>query len=399
MTEGSGAPRGSRHYLNIIALLIVVFVVGTFFGANASGLIGRLGFGFAQDPFAKVGLVQNLIEQYHVTENPLPVDEAVDNAIRGMLSTVDGGYTRYETAAEADAFDQSALQGVYTGIGIQSLYRTNELEVEIVFRGSPAEAAGVKVLDRIIAVDGDPVKGHTQAEINGKIRGEAGTSVTLTILRDDDPTPISLSIVRGVITTPVVDHWVVGDVGVAAMYRFTETAPGQLREAVVDLKNQGVKAIVFDLRSNGGGLLDSAREIADLFLPADQVIVRVVDRQGEEETYQTYQEQVWDGPLAVLVNGGSASASEVVSGALQDYQRATLLGTTSFGKGTVQVPYQLTDGSRVWVTQYRYLTPNSRDIHQKGLTPDVVIEQPEEAKSDLQLQSAIEYVRENLIGR
>lgn len=399
MTEGSGAPRGSRHYLNIIALMIVVFVVGTLFGANASGLAGRLGFGLVASPFDKVGVIQDLIEQYHVTENPLPEDVAIDNAIRGMLAPVDGGYTRYETAEEAQAFDQSALQGTYTGIGIQSLYRTDELEVEIVFRGQPAEAAGVKVLDRIVAVDGALVKGHTQAEINNKIRGEAGTSVTLTIMRGDDPNPISLTIVRAVVTTPVVDHWVEGEIGIAAMYRFTETAPGQLREAILDLKEQGVKAIVFDLRSNGGGLLDSAREIVDLFVPREQIIVRVVDRQGEETSYQTHQDAIWTGPLAVLLNGGSASASEVVSGALQDYQRATLLGTVSFGKGTVQVPYQLTDGSRVWVTQYRYLTPDGRDIHQQGLTPDVLIEQPEDAKTDLQLEQTVEYVQNHLLGR
>jgi carboxyl-terminal processing protease len=197
----------------------------------------------------------------------------------------------------------------------------------------------------------------------------------------------------------VVDHWVDGDVGVAAMYRFTETAPGQLQEAILDLKNQGVKAIILDLRSNGGGLLDSAREIANFFLPKYQVIVRVVDRQGNEETYQTTQVPIWEGPLAVLVNSGSASASEVVSGALQDYQRASLLGVLSFGKGTVQVPYQLSDGSRVWVTQYHYLTPNGRDINQKGLTPDVIIEQPENAKTDQQLAKAVQYVTDYLLER
>lgn len=399
MTEGSGAPRNSRHYLNIIAVMIVVFVVGTLFGLNAGNLAQRFGVGLVTNPFQKLAVIYDLINTYHVSEDALQDPEAIDNAIRGMLAQVDGGYTRYETAEEAKEFTQSALEGTYTGVGIQSIYQPDQLEVEIVFRGSPAESAGVKVHDRIIAVDGDAVKGHTQAEINGKIRGQAGTSVTLTILRENEASPLVITIPRGVITLPVVDHWVSGEVGVAAMYRFTETAPGQLREAILDLKAQGVKAIIFDLRSNGGGLLDSAREIASFFLPRDQVIVRAVDRQGNEESYSTAQDPIWDGPLAVLLNGGSASASEVVSGALQDHQRASLLGVTSFGKGTVQVPYQLSDGSRIWVTQYHYLTPNGRDINHKGLTPDVVIEQPDDAKTDLQLAEAVQYVTENLLSR
>lgn len=390
--------RRSRGSLGSITLLIAVFVVGTLFGVNANNLLGQFGLQLGSSPFDKIDAIHELVNRYHVSENALDNQQAVDDAIRGMLSGVDGGYTRYETANEADQFDQTALQGTYQGIGIQSMYLPDELRVEIVFRGSPAEAAGIKVLDRVIAVNGELVRGHTQAEINNKIRGEAGTDVTLTIMREGHSAPLSLTITRGVITTPVVDHWVEGEVGIAAMYRFTETAPGQLREAIIDLKNQGVKAILFDLRSNGGGLLDSARQITDIFLPADSVIVRVVDRYGREEIYQTFQEEIWTGPLAVLVNGGSASASEVVAGALQDHQRATLLGAVSFGKGTVQVPYQLSDGSRVWVTQYRYLTPDGRDIQDKGLTPDVAIEQPEDAQADVQLAEAAKFVQENLLG-
>ncbi|HBK84395.1 MAG TPA: hypothetical protein DDZ53_00005, partial [Firmicutes bacterium] len=220
-----------------------------------------------------------------------------------------------------------------------------------------------------------------------------------TIIRDGEPAPLNVSIKRGVIALPVVDHWVDGEVGVVAMYRFTETAPGQLQEAILALKEQQVSAILFDLRSNGGGLLYSAQEIVDFFLPADKVIVRQVDRSGAEQVLKTRQQAIWDGPLAILLNSASASASEVVAGALQDHERAVLLGEVSFGKGTVQVPYQMTDGSRLWITQYRYLTPAGRDINKKGLTPDVSIEQPEDTKVDIQLEQAVKYVKENLIRR
>jgi len=165
------------------------------------------------------------------------------------------------------------------------------------------------------------------------------------------------------------------------------------------LKSKNVAAILLDLRSNGGGLLYSAQEIVDFFLPPDMVVVRQVDRDGREQVLKTRAEAIWDGPLAILMNGASASASEIVAGALQDYGRAVLLGEVSFGKGTVQVPYNLSDGSRLWITQYRYLTPNGRDINQHGLAPDVAITQPEEAQTDEQLAEAILYVSNNLVNR
>ena len=371
--------------------------MGSYLAATC-GLAKYLGFNVVDGSFGKVEAIYNLVQDYHVDPEALPLESAVDNAIRGMLVQADGGYTRYETLEEAKEFNQSALEGTYTGVGIQSIYRTDELEVEIVFRGSPAEASGVKVRDRVIAVDGQPVKGKTQAEVNKMIRGEPGTDVTLTILREGETAPLSITITRGVIALPVVEHWVDGKIGVVAMYRFTETAPEQLQEAVLSLKNKNVEAILFDLRSNGGGLLSSAQEITDFFLPKDKVIVRQVDRYEREQVLKTEEEPIWDGPLAILMNGASASASEVVAGALQDHQRALLLGDVSFGKGTVQVPYPLTDGSRLWITQYKYLTPEGRDINKKGLTPDQVIEQPEGAQEDVQLQQAIKYVAKNLIG-
>ncbi|MGI6343941.1 MAG: S41 family peptidase [Bacillota bacterium] len=400
MHAGQERSHSSRRYLNYIALLLVVFIVGTLFGANVRGISEQLGLGLGSgsERFAKVETIYNLVRNTHVDPNVLKDQQAVDGAIRGMLAEVDGGYTRYETAEEARQFNESVLEGTYVGVGIQSTFLVDELEVEIVFRGSPAEAAGVRVRDRVIAVDGVPVKGHTQAEINGKIRGEEGTEVTLTILREGEPTPLNISIVRGVIALPVVDSWVVQDVGVVALYRFTENASGQLKEAILNLKGQGVKAILFDLRSNGGGLLHAAQQIAGFFLPSGTAVVRQVDRFGHEVVLQTEAATIWDGPLAILLNEGSASASEVVAGALQDHERATLLGERSYGKGTVQVPHPLADGSRVWVTQYQYLTPKGHTVDKQGLTPDVPISQPEDATTDVQLEAAIDFMQLSLVG-
>lgn len=392
--------RGRQSRLGLVAILVVVFVAGVLLGTNARGLGQRFGIYVGGNSFAKLEAIYTLVKQNHVESGALNQGRAIDDAIRGMLPHVDGGYTRYETPAEVLEFNQSALEGKYPGVGIQSKApTTGEMEVEIVFRGSPAEASGVKVRDRIIAVDGESIKDLTQIDINNRIRGEAGTKVTLTVIREGEPAPLNIPIVRALISLPVVDHWVDGDVGVVAMYRFTETAPGQLREAIIDLKNQQVAGIVFDLRSNGGGLLYSAQEIVDFFLPADKVIVRQVDRGGSEEVLKTKDATIWDGPLAILLNNGSASASEVVAGALQDHERATLLGDVSFGKGTVQVPYPLTDGSRLWITQYRYLTPEGKDIHNKGLAPDFSISQPEDAQQDEQLRQAVKYMQENMLQR
>lgn len=392
--------RNRRSSLGIIALVLVVFFTGVLLGTNLRGLAHRLGINLVDNSFAKLEAVYTWVKEHHVDPDALDPTRAVEDAIRGMLPHVDGGYTRYESAEEAAEFNQSTLEGKYSGVGIQSKPPTSgEMEVEIVFRGSPAEASGVKVRDKIIAVDGQVIKGLTQTDINNRIRGEAGTEVTLTIVREGESAPLNISIRRGLIALPVVDHWVDGEVGVVAMYRFTETAPGQLREAILDLKQQQVSAILFDLRSNGGGLLYSAQEIVDFFLPGDKLIVRQVDRRGVEQVLKTTEGTIWDGPLAVLLNSASASASEVVAGALQDHERAVLLGEVSFGKGTVQVPYPMTDGSRLWITQYRYLTPEGRDIHQKGLTPDVSIDQPENVRVDEQLRQAVKYVKDNMLQR
>ncbi len=400
METGQGFSRNRRSKLGIIALVLLVFFTGVLLGTNLRGIAHRLGINLVDNSFAKLEAVYTWVKEHHVDPDALDPTRAVDDAIRGMLPHVDGGYTRYESAEEAAEFNQSTIEGKYTGVGIQSKPPTSgEMEVEIVFRGSPAEAAGVKVRDKVMAVDGQAIKGLTQIDINNRIRGEAGTAVTLTILREGESAPLNITIERGVIALPVVDHWVEGDVGVVAMYRFTETAPGQLREAILDLKEQQVAAILFDLRSNGGGLLYSAQEIVDFFLPAGEVIVREVDRYGVEQVPKTKEGTIWDGPLAILLNGGSASASEVVAGALQDHDRAILLGEVSFGKGTVQVPYPMTDGSRLWITQYRYLTPSGRDINKKGLTPDVIIEQPENAQVDEQLQQAVKYVKDNMVQK
>lgn len=379
--------------------MIVVFVVGTFFGANARGLTQYFGFQSGAGAFGKVDAIYNYVRDYHVNPDAIEQIGAVDNAIRGMLAGVDGGYTRYETAEEAAQFNQSAIEGEYAGIGIQSIYRPTELEVEVVFRGSPAERAGVKVKDHIIAVDGDPVKGKTQKEINSRIRGPEGTEVTLTVMREGVEEALRITIVRAKIKIPVVDYRMEGDIGLLIHTSFTEPSPTQLRSGIEALKAEGAKAILLDLRFNPGGLLSSAEAIADLFLPKDKVIVRQVDRNGNEQVSSTRYDAVYDGPLYVLINEGSASASEVVSGALQDHGRATLIGVTSFGKGTVQVPYGLVDGSRVWITQYRYLTPNGRDINKTGLMPDVRIEQPDDASTDQQLQETLDFVRGQLAGR
>ncbi|NLW17063.1 MAG: PDZ domain-containing protein [Firmicutes bacterium] len=392
--------RRRRSSLGIIALVLVVFSVGVLFGANLRSIAHRFGIHLVDNSFAKLEAIYSWVKQHHVDPDALDPLRAVEDAIRGMLPHVDGGYTRYESAEEAKEFTQSTLEGKYSGVGIQSKPPVGgEMEVEIVFRGSPAEASGVKVRDKIIAVDGQTIMGLTQMEINSRIRGEAGTEVTLTILREGEPAPLNITIRRGIITLPVVDYWVDGEIGIIAMNRFTETAPEQLREAIEAVKQKQVEAILLDLRSNGGGLLYSAQEIVDFFLPADQVIVRQVDRYGNEQILKTTGGTIWDGPLAILLNGASASASEVVAGALQDHKRAVLLGEVSFGKGTVQVPYPLPDGSRLWITQYRYLTPAGQDIHEKGLSPDYVIEQPEKAQVDEQLQQAVKYVREKMLQK
>ena len=301
-------------------------------------------------------------------------------AIREMLDQLDDPYTRFMDPREFRDM-QIDTSGELTGVGIQLTQdeETDELIVVSPIEDTPAFEAGVLAQDVIVEIDGQSTEGMNVNDAVNLIRGPVGTEITLTIRRGEQELDFQLR--RDLIEIHPVRYSLqeteTGDVGYIRLTQFSANAAQEMEEAIQDLQNQGVSGYVLDLRSNPGGLLYSSIDIARMWLD-EGGIVSTVNRQGVSDREVANGTALTDLPLVVLVDGGSASASEILSGALQDNERATLVGTQTFGKGLVQSVRGLGDGSGIAVTVAKYLTPNGRDINQEGIEPDVIVELTEE---------------------
>ena len=310
-------------------------------------------------------------------------------AIRGMLGTLDDPYTRFLDPREFKEM-QIDTSGELSGVGIQlSLDKdTKELVVVSPIDGSPASRAGVQPRDVIVSIDGTPAKGMSTEDAVKLIRGKAGTTVNLVLRRKGQNIPMPLT--REVIELHAVSHQVnvtpEGDrVGYIRLRQFNANATKDMRAALQDLEQKGVQGYVLDLRSNPGGLLVASVEIARQWLN-EGVIVSTKTRDGIQDIKRATGRAITVKPLVVLVNEGSASASEILSGALQDNNRAVLVGQKTFGKGLVQSVRGLSDGSGMTVTIAKYLTPRNRDIHKHGIDPDVPAKMGEQEAQKLRLE-------------
>lgn len=388
----------------VVALCLVFLVVGLFLGATSQFIMGPVGatilsrLGLPVDPnVARLLAVQNLVLESHL--NPkLDPNEMMENAVRGLLSRVDGGLTRYENAEEARRTAERAA-GEFTGIGVTVRMVEERVRIESVFRGAPAQGAGLLPRDIIEEVNDESLRGLTIHEVTDRIKGPAGTNVTLTIFRPALGRNIDVTITRARIIVPVVSHEVM-EPGIAhvILTQFTTTATEQMRSTLTALEQQGIKHLLLDLRFNPGGFTHVAEDIASFFLGPDQVVYQTVDREGAVRQTKTRGQRVYTGRIIVLINEGSASASELLTGALRDHLGSPVLGVTSFGKGTIQQGYPLGDGSRVWVTVQGYKTPAGTIIDGKGIVADVIIEQPDPASpEDVQLERVLEHIRTHLL--
>lgn len=321
-------------------------------------------------------------------------------AIDTMLATLNDPYTRYLDEEEFKE-ENDSIKGSLKGIGIQIGVKDDKLTVIAPIEDTPADVAGIKENDLILKIDGVSTKGMTVKEAADKIRGPEGTSVNLLIKRGDTEKNYSIQRaniqLKAVSTNPPNDAKIPANMGYIRLSTFlNKNAYKEVADAIT--KQQSKQGYILDLRSNPGGLLSNAIIISDIFLKGGK-IVSTVDKDGYKETQRASNNILTDKPVVVLINAGSASASEILSGALKDNCRATLVGTKSFGKGLVQEINKLPDGSGVNITTQKYLTPNGTDIHKKGITPDIVVELSEkdiEAKHDTQLEKA-EEVLNNLI--
>lgn len=328
-------------------------------------------------------------------ENKLKTKEDAYVAIETMLSSLNDPYTRFLDPKEFSEETQS-IKGSLKGIGTQIGIRDGELVIIAPLEDSPAERAGLLADDRILEINGESTKGINIDAAADKIRGEKGTTVTLLIQRKGVPNKLYSVVrdeieVKSVSCKPPFETEIPNDIQYIRLSSFiSKNAAGEI-ESILN-NSSHVKGYIVDLRSNPGGLLTNAIYISDMLLRGG-IIVSTVDRDSYKTTTRARIQQVTDKPIVVLINKGSASASEILSGALKDNHRATIVGEQSFGKGLVQEINRLPDEAGMNITIQRYLTPSGTDIHKKGITPDVVVELTQEnaeAKNDVQLKKAIE---------
>lgn len=328
-------------------------------------------------------------------------DKMRDAIIAGSLDTLGDNYTRYVSPDVAERMRED-MQGAVEGIGA-FVFENDEGLFEIVrpIDGQPADLAGVKAGDILIEIDGESVLDLSFDEVILMVRGPQGTSVNLKFSREGEEEPVEFTIVRTRFEVPIVESELLplemtgGEaIGYIRLTEFNSNAEEKLLEALNDLMSQGITGLVFDLRDNPGGYLDQSIAVADAFLP-DGVALFERNIRGLDETFRTIDGDLAEEiPLVVLVNSGSASASEIVAGAIQDRDRAVLVGETTFGKGSVQQIHPLSDGSELRVTIARWYTPNNNSISGEGITPDIEVETPEDlgGPEDGQLMRAIEYI-------
>jgi carboxyl-terminal processing protease len=314
--------------------------------------------------------VLNQVQKHYVDETK-PKD-LIQGAIRGMLATLDphSAYMTQEMYKEM----QVETKGEFGGVGIQIGVKESRLAVIAPIEGTPAYRAGIKAGDFIMKVNDDTTKDLTLMDAVQKMRGPKGSKVNLTIQRDGTPDPMIFTLVRDTIKIESVKSKLIDNLGYVRLTQFQEASGRDLAKAIKQFREQKVQGTILDLRNNPGGLLTAAVDVSEQFLPNGKLVVYTKSREGKkDEWFAKSKDQLEDLPVIILVNEGSASASEIVAGALQDWGRAVIVGTTSFGKGSVQTILPLGDGSGLRLTTAKYYTPKGRSIQSTGITPDIVV--------------------------
>lgn len=344
--------------------------------------------------------VWNLLEEKFVVSSTtaLSNEEKIEGAIAGLVKAYGDPYTIYLPPEDAAAFEED-ISGNFSGVGMEVGIRENVLTVIAPLPESPAEKAGILAGDAILRIDGESTEDMSVDEAVRRIRGELGTEVTLTLFREGEAEYRDLTIVRDTITIPTAKTETRGDVFIITLYSFNAIAEGEMQNALRAFIRSGKEKLVIDLRGNPGGYLESAVYIGSYFLPLGKTIVRESFGDGtNEEVYRSLGREIRQftpDNLVILVDGGSASASEILAGALKEHGVATIIGEKTFGKGSVQELVELDRGSSLKVTVARWLTPQGLSISEGGLTPDIEVERTagdREAGKDPQLERALEFL-------
>ncbi|WP_421378969.1 S41 family peptidase [Bacillus salacetis] len=361
------------------------FVMLIFFLVFATAGITTFALAFGDEKAVNVGVqerseFQKLYEAYDALNNEyykdLKQEDLVNGAINGMLESLEDPYSDYMNQEEAKRFEES-ITSSFEGIGAEIQEKDGHITIVSPIKGSPAEKAGLRPNDKILEVDGESIQGLSVTDAVLKIRGEKGTKVTLTVQRPGADEPTEVTITRDEIPLETVYAEML-DNGIAKIQitSFSDDTYTELTKALEEMKAEGMKGLIIDVRQNPGGLLDQAIKISSLFVPEGDVLLQVEDNEGNKEKIVAEGGQKVDVPVTVLIDKGSASASEILAAAVSESAEIPLVGVNSFGKGTVQTSESFTDGSNMKFTTAKWLTPEGTWIHEKGIKPDYDVSLP-----------------------
>ena len=385
------------------ALLVLVMSLGVLLVAAACRG-GESGPATEPDPaveglpteFDRMAEVWKLLAREHIDGDSLDAEDLSDGAIRGMLDALDDPYAAYLTSDQF-AVDSQDIKGYFEGIGAEVGMRDGRITILAPMPDTPAEEAGIRPGDIILEIEGESTKGISIMEAVSKIRGEKGTDVMLLVLHINASQPDLLRITRGKIPLESARLLMqVGQIGHLRVFSFTGTTKDEIKKALERFERSKGVGLVLDLRNNPGGLLTSVVDVTSQFLD-DGLVLYQIDAQGKRTDWGVKSGgKALDVPLVILVNEFSASASEVLTGAIMDHGRATVIGTTTFGKGSVNNMWPLSDGSGINFTIARWFTPDGTLIEGEGISPDIIEERGEDDSEDVQLDRAIEVLKEQI---
>lgn len=370
-------------------------IIGAIVVALLAGVIGSHWntFGFTPQNFSSLNDLQATLERKF--DGEVDAAKALDGAKAGLVDSLGDPYTTYLTKKQAQELSDD-LKGNLSGIGAEIGFRNNQLTVIAPIANTPAAKAGLQSKDTIIKIDGKDPSGLSLEEAVSKIRGDAGTVVTLTIVRGS-AAPVDVKITRAAISVPSVTSKKEGDVGIITVSRFGDDTVDKVKQAALELESQGATKYVLDLRNNGGGYLQAAVGVSSVFMENKVVVEERKNGKTIDKLSTSAGGTLVGKPLVVLINSGSASASEIVAGALQDHGAAKLVGEKSFGKGSVQEIIDLVGGAQLKVTVAHWFTPKGRGIDKSGIAPDVEVKLTVEdtnASKDPQLDKAKELLNQ-----
>ena len=391
----------------LVGVMIAVLAGGTVYvgtklyrlsearSANADGTAdGKL---VDDDTIEKLEALEQVIDKYYYKDEDIDVEEMTEGMYSGLVASLGDPYSVYYTEEEWQQM-MADTEGIYYGIGayLQLDTATGLARINGVIANTPAEEAGLRENDIIYQVDGEMIQGLDLSEIVSRIKGEEGTTVHLTVVREGETDYLEFDVERRQIESPTVNYEMYDNgVGYIQITEFDEVTTDQFTEALAVIKGSGAKGLILDLRSNPGGSLPVVVDIARAILPKG-LIVYTEDKYGKREEYTCDGKKELDIPMVVLINGNSASASEILAGAIKDYDKGTLIGTTTFGKGIVQRVLPLTDGTALKLTISSYYTPKGNNIHGIGIDPDIECEFDGEAYYERDVDNQLERAKQEI---